>query len=615
LNRAVDEIAAFLRAHPPFETLPEHELARLAGAAVEARFAAGETIFSQGSAPPAHVWVVRSGAVELVEHGRLLDLLRPGELFGYAAMLADLPTGFAARASEPTVCLSLPAEVSRPLLARPEGLRFVTRTILGRPVAGRPATAERGAAERAVGTLLRGPAVVCAPDTPIREAAARMTETGQSAVVVALADGALGILTDRDLRSRVVAAGLPLDAPVSAAMSAPAYTATEERVAGDVLVEMLDRGVRHFPVLTATGTLLGVVDDLDLFAAERRTPFHLRTAIARAPDADAVAEAARDLWPTVLALHDARVGAEQVGAIVSVVADALVRRLLDLAVAGAGEPPAPFAWLALGSLARREGVPSSDVDSALVWDGDDEDAEVRSYVQGVAARVIADLDRCGLHADAKGATAAHPLFARSLRAWGAAIDSWFDRPTQENALMVVSIVTDSRPVWGVHRAAPLADHLRAARARPGLLRLLARFALSYRPPTGFRGHLVVEHSGEHKGLLDLKRGGIVPIVDLARWAGMAAGATSISTRARLRAARDAGVLSGDDARVLEEAFALVTSLRLDHQVQQLRQGVAPDDHVRPDALSPLSRSYLKDAFRAVAGVQRRITTELLYGVA
>ena len=402
-----------------------------------------------------------------------------------------------------------------------------------------------------------------------------MTATGQTCAVVDLADGRFGVLTDRDLRTRVVAAGLPVDTAVARAMSAPAYTVTEDRLAGDVLVEMLDRGVRHFPVLSKTGALLGVVDDADLIAAERRTPFHLRTAIGRAADAAELAVVSRDLWPTVAALHDARVAPEHVGAIVSVVTDALVRRLLDLAVADAGEPPSPFAWLALGSVARREAVPSSDIDSAIAWDGDDDDAATRAYVERVAQRVLDGLEACGLHADPKGATAAHRLFARSLDAWGAAIDGWFDDPTQEKALILVSIVGDSRPVWGVHRAAPLAEHVAAARSHRGLLRLMARYALLYRPPTGFLRDLVVEHSGEHKGRLDLKHGGMLPIVDLARWAGMAAGATSSSTRERLRAARDGGVLSDDDGRVLEEAFALVCALRLEHQVEQVREGRRP----------------------------------------
>src|SRR4029453_957189 len=110
-------------------------------------------------------------------------------------------------------------------------------------------------------------------------------------------------------------------------------------------------------------------------------------------------------------------------------------------------------------------------------------------------------------------------------------------------------------------------------------------------------------SGEHRGRLDLKHGGLVPIVDLARWAGVAAGGTSASTPERLRPAEAAGTLSAAAARPLADAFQLVMALRLEHQVAQIEAGAEPDDHLDPAALSPLTRTYLKDAFRAVASVQ------------
>ena len=105
--------------------------------------------------------------------------------------------------------------------------------------------------------------------------------------------------------------------------------------------------------------------------------------------------------------------------------------------------------------------------------------------------------------------------------------------------------------------------------------MLARFALSHRPPTGFFRGLVVTHGGEHRGHLDLKHGGAIPIIDLARWAGMAAGMTSASTPERLRAGADAGRLSDEHARTLQDAFELVSELRLAHQIEQLRAGGDP----------------------------------------
>jgi CBS domain-containing protein len=154
-------------------------------------------------------------------------------------------------------------------------------------------------------------------------------------------------------------------------------------------------------------------------------------------------------------------------------------------------------------------------------------------------------------------------------------------------------------------------------------------------------NFVVEHSGERRGQLDIKHGGLIPIVDLARWAAMAAGSTSgsgtsgtsgtsgaggagggssawgassASTLDRLRVAEAAGTLEGSQAQTLAEAFGFIFSLRLDHQVEQLRRGEVPDDFIDPKTLNPLARSYLREAFRAVAAVQSGLANELTLGI-
>ena len=607
------DVVDFLGAHAPFDAVDRSELERVAASAEVEFHLAGTVIFSQGAEPIEHLRVVRSGAVEIVLDERVLDRLESGELLGHASMLSGLPTGFAARAAEDTLCYRIPADVARELLARPAGIRYVARSLLELPpeAAGTsPAAAALTSAHRPVGSLIRGVPVVCGPDTPIRDAARMMTDAGEASVVVEIGDGTLGILTDHDLRTRVVAAGISGDAPVSVAMTAPAYTSRPDRLAGELLLDMLDRGLRHYPVVSVTGELLGVVSDSDLVAVETRSSFYLRRAIGRAQNVEELVAAAAELRPTVIALHDARVDSANITSIYTVVLDAMTRRLLELAVASRGGTAPSFAWLALGSQARREATPGSDSDSAIVWFEDGEDTEIRSYLASIGAEVVAGLEACGLRRDAQGVTAADALVVRSLDSWQRAVHSWLERPTQKQAVMLVSVFVDSRPVWGLHLGTQLADTFRSAPRNATLLRLLARLALSYRPPTGFLRGLVVEHSGEHRGRLDLKRGGLLPVVDLARWAGMAAGVTSASTPERLHAAAESGTLSRSDARTLEDAFELIVGLRLEHQVNQLRAGVAPDDHVDPDSLSALTRSYLKEAFRAIASVQKRVAAEL-----
>jgi CBS domain-containing protein len=617
MSSALSDVADFLRVHPPFDALEPAEVERAAAHVEVEFFLAGATIFAQGAQPIEHLRVVRTGAVEIVLADRVLDLLAPGELFGHASMLSGLPPGFAARAHEDTLCYRIPEEVARSVLARPESVGFVARSLLEMHEQSAAALAPRrpapDPANQPVAALIREPTLLCAPETTIREAAARMASAPATAIVVDLGDS-LGIVTDRDLRSRVVAAGVSYEAPVSSVMSAPAYTVAADRLGGDVLLEMLDRGVRHFPVLAAGREVIGVVEAVDLLAVETLSSFYLRRSIARAESIVELARAAQGLRPAVIALHEAHVGAASVAAIYSVVLDALTRRLIELCLLDAGEPPGEFAWLALGSQARREATPASDADSAIVWYGEIAEETIRPYLHTLAREVAIGLDACGIRVDEHGATASNVLFVRSLESWQKVARSWIEQPTREQALILVSVLVDSRPVWGIHSGAPVSETFRAAKLRPALLHLLARFALSHRPPTGFLRGLVVEHDGEHRGRLDLKRGGLLPVVDLARWAGMAAGVTSASTLERLRAAGDAGTLPAADVHTLEDAFELFTELRMEHQVDQLRAGLEPDDYLNPDDLSTLTRSYLREAFRAVASVQKRIAAEVSLGV-
>lgn len=613
------DIIEFLRHHPPFDDLDERELEELVETVEVEYFPAGTTILRQREEPMKYVRVVIRGAVELVDRGRVLDVLGEADMFGHPSMLSGLPTGFEARAHEDVLCYRLPGDAVVPLLARPAGLRYVARSLLGRPKPeGSSWLADVDPTHKPVKTLLRERPVVCEPSSTIRDAARAMADAGASSALVRLPDRQFGILTDRDLRIRVVADGTPNDAPVTEAMSAPVYSTGPESPGTEVMLEMLDRGIQHVPVISASGEPLGVLTDVDLLAVETRTPFWLRRSIDRATDTGELRTAVSQLNPTVIALQEADVPPAQISAIIAIVADAVTRRLIELTIDKLGAPPCAFTWLALGSLGRREVTPSSDVDSALAWDGDNEDPEQQRYMNALAGRVMEELAATGFAADPHGATAAQPLFERSVDGWREEIRHCIEHPGEQKALILISLLYDARPVHG-GATADVFEEFRHARSRRGLLRLLLRLALVHRPPTGFMRFrdsprdLVVEHSGEHRGHLDIKEGGMLPIAAIARYAGLAAGAITESTRERLRAAAAADKLTAEEARTLEEAYDLFWGLRLEHQVEQLRQGVEPDNYIDPKALNPLTRRYLRDAFHAVRSVQRALSNELTYG--
>jgi CBS domain-containing protein len=607
----VHDIAEFLHRHPPFDTLDEEALSNVAASAEIEFHPAGTPVLESAEATADFAYVVRRGSVELLTGGRLFDLVGEGELFAFASLLAESPLGFVARAAEDTLVYRIPERAIRPVLERPAAVRFVAESLTrhGRLLASPDPEPPPPATGRRVGELIRAPALVCPPATPVQEAARQMVETGRSCVVTDLGDR-LGIVTDHDIRTRVVAAGAAPETPLSEVMTAPARTVAADTTASEALVEMLDHGVRHLPVLEPRRRLIGVIDDVDLMASERRAPFHLRSLIARSRDAAGVAEAATELPRTVIALYDADVPAPVISRMIASIHDTITRRLIEIAHEEVGPPPVPYSWLALGSFGRREPFPGSDVDCALAWE-DGDDPGPRENMLALARRVLAGLSASGLTPDSRGAVASNPLFARSTLEWERAAEEWLEDPDRGRGLMLLGVVVESAAVWGASTAAErLAAAFSSLPQRDRTLRRLAIAALAQRPPTGFFRHFVLESSGERKGRLDIKRGGLLPIESLARWAGLAAGVSAASTRARLDAAQEARVLEADDAAVLRDAFELVFELRMEHHVGRLRAGLPPDDLIDPERLTPLTRTSLKDAFRAVARVQRGIALKL-----
>jgi CBS domain-containing protein len=610
----MDDIAAFLHATAPFDLLDPGELSAVAARAEVVRAEAGETVLDPRAGEPSrHAFVVREGAVELLAAGHLQDLVGPGEMFGYASILTQEPVGYVARAAQRSVLLRLPEDAARGVLQRPEAVPFLVRSVAGTGhlLATSPdarAALSDDTHRRPLAALMRQP-LICGPDLGVRDAAVLMGQQGAACVLVDARDG-LGIVTDRDLRTRVVAAGAGPDTPIGEVMTTPVVTIDSDRLGVEAFLAMLDQGIRHLVVLDARRRIVGVVDDVDLMAAERRAPFLLRAEIARARDVAGAARIAAALPATVVALHDARADAITISRVIASIHDTLVRRLVELVQEDLGPAPVPFAWIALGSYGRREPFPGSDGDNAIAWDGPDA-PEIGDALRAIAERVLAGMSAAGIPPCPEGAVASSRLFSRSVDAWERAAEGWLADPDRDRGLTLLAVAVEGSPVSG---RADLAERLARAVARaPGrdaTLRRLAIMALGRRPPTGFLRDLVLERGGRRRGVLDIKEAGIGPVVDLARWAALSAGVTAASTSERLRAAAAQGTLDAADAALLGEAFELVCELRMEHQVERIRSGLPPDDLIDPSRLTPLTRRALREAFRAITRVQRGVAVGL-----
>ncbi|MCS7007535.1 MAG: DUF294 nucleotidyltransferase-like domain-containing protein, partial [Gaiellaceae bacterium] len=576
-HETLAEITAFLAEHPPFAALGADELASFAATAEIEFFPAGTEILSQGGPPTEHLYVVRRGSVELLDEGEPIDVLEEGESFGHSSLLADLPPSFTARAREDSLCYLFPAEQARALLSRGEGVRYMAATLRSR-LAHATARAHRVTAWATahVGTRA-SPALECAPDIPIREAAERMTAAGRSVAVVRTPAG-FALLSDRTLREQVLAGTRTPDDPVASLDLSPAPTIASDRLALEALVDMLEADAEAI-VVTDGDELVGVVDEGALLDLDAPSPFLLRGRVGTARSVDDVAAALRDVPRLAARLLDASVQAIDALDVLTAVSDAATRRLSELALADLGRPPAPWAWLTLGSAARREQTLATDQDTGLAFAAEGE--EVERYFERLAERMTAWLARVGYAECRAGVMARNPGWRMPLDDWLRLYESWLRFPTPHNVRLAM-IGLDVRGGIGPLDVEPELERLFAELPRfSDFLEELARVAVSERPPLGFLGAFVVERSGRHVGTLDIKAGGVLPIVNLARLHAFSVGSSALRTTERLRAAAARGALSTETAAELEDAFATVCRLRLEHQVAQAERGEIPDNQLDP----------------------------------
>ncbi len=556
------EVARFLAQRPPFDVLSPAELAELI-ADTELEFhPAGTVILSEDGGPVTLLRVIHSGAVDLTHDGRLLDLLGPGDTFGHAPMLSGLPAGFQASAAQDTLCYRIPVAAAGPLLERAR-----TREL---------AVGATDSGNQPVARLIRVQTVYCEPEDSIREVAQRMTEMGASCAIVPAAGGGLGIVTDRDIRSKVVAAGESLSTPVAKLMSTPVYSVTPDRLGSEVLFEMLEKGISHAPVVGERGQVVGVVEDTDLFAMGPRSWFGVRRQVDRAETIDDLARIAGRLPAIVFERGRVQLRATDLVRVFSALIDAVTVRALELATESNVAAGEGVVWVAVGSHARRELTAASPVRGAIVC------TQAPSAWIETAGEA---LRRTGL---------AGEVIARTAEQWceGA--------PTDELAQM---LLVERRALWGSpQRPLPVAT----GELQSIVVQKLAQRAMECRPPTGFEEHYVLEADGRRSEQLDIRRAAVLPIMALGRWAGAIAGVLDGSTGERLTAAAEASAISNEDACTLTDAFALALELRVSHHIELLSAGRPPDDSIDPRLLSPLMRDELRDVFRAIAAVQRKL---------
>jgi CBS domain-containing protein len=443
-------------------------------------------------------------------------------------------------------------------------------------------------------------------------------------IVVVDDDGLpVGIVTDRDLRRRVVAEGCdPGSVDAGSIMSAPLVSIRPSAFAFEAVLEMTRHHIRHLVVID-DARAVGVVSSRDIMVLNTTHPVTLAREIGRAGSFEALAELARQITELVRQLVDEGGNAYDIGQIVAELNDRLIVRVLgltleELAASGETAPPVPWCWIALGSEARREQTLRTDQDNALVYGDPPQDlAEPAArFYASFAQSAIDGIVKVGFPRCPGGSMASNPRWCQPLAVWQGYFREWMTTSSSVH-ILDASIYFDLRPLAGNGElAAGLSGIIRAeAPKRRGFLETVARDVVSRPLPMTMFGNVRVPRDGPHPGALDVKGAGSLQLVGAARLLSLQLGLAETNTVDRFRAAAAAGALGALDIGEITDAFQHLTRLRLRHQLEQLERGEAPDNLVAPDALSHADGLLFRDALQTVrkvqAAIRERFATDFL----
>ena len=606
MSTPASSLSDHIQAHRIFGLLSEQGQQRLAEALTLHRLDAGATLDLAGDPSPALQWLV-SGELFLLDDQRQPILaLRAGELLAPTAH----PGIASARAQTPCELARLDASLADSLREESAALTILLPPA---PTVSDSKARERNQADPAlnlmtapVRSLIKREPVTLPPHTPIHEAARVMSEKRVSSVLLVEQDHLFGLITDRDLRNRVLATGLDAARPVADIATLAPLTIDVQNPAFDALLLMARHNIHHVPVLDGQ-RIVGMITATDVTEQHSTSAVYLAGEVYKQTTVDGLKAASGRIKRLQQSLASAQASAYSSGHIITAITDAITSRLLQLAEIQLGPAPVDYVWVAAGSQARNEQTAKSDQDNCMVLDNRYDEAQHGAYFKAMAQFVCDGLDACGYIYCPGEMMAMTDTWRQPQHRWAGYFARWTSVP-EPKALMLTCVFFDLR---AIHGNSSLLDDLRRdvlARTKGNTLFLahMVGNALQHQPPLGVFKGISAIRSGEHKGKVDLKHTGVVPIVDLARVYALAGGHEAVNTHDRLVSAAAGGAISEQSARDLRDALEFLAFTRIQHQARQIAAGQPPDNFLPLTDISNFERSQLKDAFTVVQSLQNVI---------
>ncbi|WP_070967735.1 DUF294 nucleotidyltransferase-like domain-containing protein [Vibrio sonorensis] len=608
------EIQNFLSLHPPFKDLDEEILKEVSQNIEISYVRQGLQVIEFGD--EIHdLYMVRSGAVEVYRRkGELYNRLDQGDLFGQMGLLTNNKVRFPAKAIEDTLLYCIPESVFQNLYDNYDNFAdFVEVDDNARLRQAVSSSSEQNDLTTSkVRTLLTRDALFVDKSETIQNAAIKMAEEQVSSLLIIDSERGqddedsntvMGIITDRDLCTRVLAQGLDPSDEVSSVMTNEVISLDHNAYVYEAMLTMLRYNVHHLPVLKDKKPI-GIIETTDIVRYESQNSLLLVSSIYQQQSIDDLVELSEQVKDSFVRLVNEDANSHMVGTAMSVIGRSFKQRIIELAEMALGEPPIPYCFVALGSMGRDEQLLVTDQDNAIILDDTYVSEEHDQYFADLAKLVSDGLHRCGYTYCTGDIMATNPMWRMTRKEWEECFADWIDNPNPK-ALLNASIFFDLDGVYGKLK---WAEHLngfivRRARKNNRFLACLARNALNRTPPLGFFKDFVMEKDGRHNNSINLKRRGTAPLADLIRVHALAVGSSSKNSFERLDDVIDAGILPKGRGEDLRDAMEFISMVRIRHQALDVEQSIDPDNNIEPENLSDFERRNLKDAFQILSKAQ------------
>ncbi|WP_404340177.1 DUF294 nucleotidyltransferase-like domain-containing protein [Pseudoalteromonas mariniglutinosa] len=611
------EIAQFLSEHPPFDTLPTDALNELA-MQVEVTYFRAQTDILHLAQDISDLYVIRSGSVEICRrNGELYNRLATGGIFGQMGLLMNRKVRFPARALEDTLLYCINVDLFNHYCDEYEA--FADFFEVDGNVRLHQAIVEQADSNdlttAKVKSLLHRDAVTVTMQTSVQDVAAIMTQESVSSVLVTDVekqisddpeedDGqVVGIITDKDIRKKVVAQGFSFDTPAEQIMSTSLVLLDVNSYVFEAVLAMLRDNLHHLPVVHKRRPI-GVISLSDILRYESQSSLLLVRGILAQQSVEDLVHYAQQLPNVFVRMVNEDANSHMIGTAMAVIGRTFKQRLLALAEEQFGPPPVPYCFIALGSMARDEQLIVTDQDNALILDNSYDDTKHDDYFQTLSDFVCDGLAQCGYTYCEGEIMASFKKWRMTRHEWQEKFSGWMAEPKPQ-ALLNSSIFFDLDGVWGKTQ---WADELKSFIAKQGKAnkRFLANLAANARnrtPPLGFFNGFVLEHNGQHKRSMNLKRRGTAPLSDVIRVHALAVGSRKQNSFERLEDIIEAKLLPKGKAQDLRDALEYIAMMRIRHQAWQINQGEQPDNDLDPHQLSPFEQRNLKEAFAILEKAQ------------